>query len=135
MVERNPVPGTFQYTAPEYLLGEGGTPHSDLYSPGVVTYQVLTGKLPYGARMAQARTGTRQRKAPYVSALQGRSRAAGLDRWRAAPRRAVHPDPVKRYEELSEFLFDLRHPNEAFQRTAVPLIGRNPLLFWKARST
>ena len=57
------MPGTFQYTAPEYFLGEGGTPRSDLYSLGVATaWQMLTGRLPYGARMAQARTRTQQRK-------------------------------------------------------------------------
>ena len=132
MVERNPVPGTFQYTAPEYFLGDSGTPRSDLYSLGVVTYQMLTGKLPYGAGMAQARTRTQQRNVPYVSALQA---DRGLPAWiDGALRRAVHPDPAKRYDELSEFLFDLRHPNEAFQRTSAPLIERNPLLFWKALS-
>ena len=26
--------------------------------------------------------------------------------------KAVHPDPYQRYEELSEFVFDLRHPNK-----------------------
>ena len=50
-------------------------------------------------------------------------------------RKAVHPDPNKRYGELSEFIFDLRHPNESFLRSAsAPLIERNPLLFWKGLS-
>jgi serine/threonine protein phosphatase PrpC len=131
--ERDPVPGTFQYSAPECFLGEGGTQRSDLYALGVVTYQMLTGRLPYGARMAQARTRTQQRNVPYVSALAAdREIPAWID---GALRRAVHSDPNKRYGELSEFLFDLRHPNEAFQRTATaPLLERNPLLFWKALS-
>ena len=52
-----------------------------------------------------------------------------------ALRKAVHPDPRKRYEELSEFVFDLRHPNEAFLRASTgPLIERNPLAFWKGLS-
>ena len=41
--------GTEQYTAPEYFLGEGGTPRSDQFSLGVITYQMLSGGLPYGA--------------------------------------------------------------------------------------
>ena len=46
--------------------------------------------------------------------------------------RAVHPDPARRYEELSEFVFDLRHPNPKYLNpTAAPLMERNPLLFWK----
>jgi serine/threonine protein phosphatase PrpC len=130
---RDPIPGTAQYTAPEYFLGEGGTPGSDLYSLGVITYQMLTGRLPYGAAMAQARTRAQQRGAAYASALDSdREIPAWID---GVLRKAVHPDPRKRYEELSEFTFDLRHPNERFLRSsAAPLIERNPLLFWKGLS-
>ncbi|MBT7139570.1 MAG: bifunctional protein-serine/threonine kinase/phosphatase, partial [Gammaproteobacteria bacterium] len=50
-------------------------------------------------------------------------------------KKAVHPNPQKRYEELSEFIFDLRHPNKAFlNKTAPPLAERNPVLFWKSVS-
>src|SRR6185503_18814587 len=45
--------GTAQYTAPEYFLGESGSPRSDQFSLGVIAYQMLTGKLPYGAQVAQ----------------------------------------------------------------------------------
>ena len=47
----------------------------------------------------------------------------------------MHPDPYKRYAELSEFVFDLRHPNKEFlNRTRPPLLERNPLVFWKGVS-
>jgi hypothetical protein len=50
-------------------------------------------------------------------------------------RKAVHPNPYKHYDELSEFLYDLRHPNKAFlNNTRPPLLERNPLLFWKSVS-
>jgi hypothetical protein len=50
----------------------------------------------------------------------------------AALRRAVNPDPWKRYESLSEFTHDLRHPNPNYlNASAAPLIERNPNLFWK----
>ncbi|MEO6016496.1 MAG: protein kinase, partial [Polaromonas sp.] len=48
--------GTAQYTAPEYFLGQAGSPQSDLFSLGVITYQMLSGKLPYGAEVAKSRT-------------------------------------------------------------------------------
>jgi hypothetical protein len=48
-------------------------------------------------------------------------------------RKAVHPNPYKRYEELSEFLHDLRYPNKAFLNMP-PLIERNPVMFWKSVS-
>ena len=52
-----------------------------------------------------------------------------------ALRKALHPDPFKRYEALSEFVFDLRIPKEEFLKSSpVPLLERNPLLFWKGLS-
>ena len=129
----NPVPGTVQYAAPEYFLGEGGTPRSDLFSLGVIAYQMLTGRLPYGAEMAKARTRSQQRNTTYISVLDNdREIPAWID---GVLKKAVHPDPRKRYEELSEFVFDLRHPNDSFLKSSTaPLLERNPLLFWKALS-
>ena len=122
--------GTVQYTAPEYFLGEGGSPRSDMFSLGVITYQMLTGKLPYGAEAARARTKSQIRKLRYNSALdEDREIPVWID---GALRRAVHPDPYKRYESLSEYVFDLRRPNASYLNPSLtPLIERNPLLFWK----
>jgi serine/threonine protein phosphatase PrpC len=122
--------GTVQYTAPEYFLGEGGSPRSDLFSLGVMTYQMLTGKLPYGAQAAKARTRSQFNKLRYNPALDGNPEIPGwID---GALRRAVHPDSRKRYESLSEYTFDLRQPNAKYlQSSATPLVERNPLLFWK----
>ena len=50
-----------QYTAPEYFLGESGTPRSDLFSLGVIAYQMLSGRLPYDAEVPKARTRAAQR--------------------------------------------------------------------------
>jgi hypothetical protein len=50
-------------------------------------------------------------------------------------KKATQPDPDKRYQELSEFVYDLSHPNEAYlRRTRQPFLERNPLLFWKTLS-
>ena len=132
-VERNDILGTAQYAAPEYFLGEGGSPRSDIFSLGVIAYQMLTGKLPYGAQVAKSRTRSAQRKLQYDSLLdQNLEIPAWID---GALRKAVHPDPYKRYAELSEFVFDLRHPNKEFlNRTRPPLLERNPLVFWKGVS-
>ncbi|KFC74830.1 hypothetical protein FG93_01009 [Bosea sp. LC85] len=121
--------GTAQYTAPEYVLGENGSPRSDIYSLGVITYEMLTGRLPYGAEMARAKTRSRQRKVQYATALdESREVPVWID---AALRKAVNPDPDKRYDLLSEFIYDLRHPNRSLMSQRTPLIQKNPLLFWK----
>ena len=125
--------GTAQYTAPEYFLGEGGSTRSDIFSLGVITYQMLTGTLPYGAQVAQARTRSRQRRLKYKSALDdNRDIPAWVDK---VLERAVQLDPMKRYDELSEFVFDLRHPRKEFLDSArAPLVERHPLLFWQGLS-
>lgn len=123
--------GTVQYTAPEYFIGEAGTSRSDLFSLGVIVYQMLSGRLPFGAEVAKARTRAAQRRLSYRSLLDDeRDIPVWIDE---ALSKATHPDPHKRYQELSEFLFDLSHPNEAYlMRTRPPLLERDPLLFWKA---
>jgi serine/threonine protein phosphatase PrpC/predicted Ser/Thr protein kinase len=130
LVIGNEILGTVQYTAPEYFLGEGGSTRSDIFSLGAIAYQMLTGRLPYGAQASRARTKSQQRKLRYKSALDDqRAIPAWID---GALRKAVHPDPYQRYAELSEFMFDLRHPNKSFLQTSpTPLIERDPLLFWK----
>jgi hypothetical protein len=121
--------GTAQYTAPEYFLGEGGTSRSDIFSLGVIAYQMLTGQLPYGAAVAKTRTKAQQRRLKYKSALDDdRDIPSWVD---GALRKAVEPGPNKRYAELSEFVFDLRNPNASLEASPPALIERNPLLFWQ----
>ena len=46
--------GTLQYTAPEYFVGEAATPSADLFSLGVITYQMLTGRRPMARKWPTA---------------------------------------------------------------------------------
>lgn len=131
--ERNDILGTAQYTAPEYFLGESGTPRSDLFSLAVIAYQMLSDRLPYGTQVARSRTKSAQRKLNYESVLDDdREIPVWFDE---TLRKALQPTPYKRYGELSEFLFDLRHPNKEFlNKIRPPLMERNPILFWKSVS-
>ncbi|MBB2497477.1 bifunctional protein-serine/threonine kinase/phosphatase [Aquipseudomonas ullengensis] len=130
---RDHLLGTAQYTAPEYFLGESGTPRSDQFSLAVITYQMLTGELPYGAQVAKSRSQAAQNRLVYHSARHTeREVPAWID---DVLRKATHPNPYKRYEDISEFVHELRHPSAAFlNKTRAPLLERNPLLFWKSVS-
>lgn len=127
------LPGTLQYMAPEYFIGEAGSPRSDLFSLAVITYQLLSGRLPYGAEVAKCRNRAEQGRLAYQSVLDAeRSLPPWLDE---VLRKALHPDPNRRHAELSEFVHDLRQPSaEYLNRSRQPLLERNPLLFWRATS-
>ncbi|CAD6876908.1 bifunctional protein-serine/threonine kinase/phosphatase [Methylomonas fluvii] len=132
-IGRQHMLGTAQYTAPEYFLGEPGTVCSEQFSLAVIAYQMLTGKLPYGAEVAKCKSRAAQNKLSYDTTLyRNRDIPGWVD---DAIRKAAHPDPHKRYEDLSEFIFDLRHPNPAFlTKTGPALLERNPAAFWKGVS-
>lgn len=131
-MDRDDILGTVQYTAPEYFLGEATSPRSDLFSLAVIAYQMLSGKLPYGAAAARARTKAQFRKLKYRPLHDGNP---AIPEWiDGVLKTALQPDPYKRQEALSEFLFDLRHPNSKYSENATPLIERNPLVFWKGVS-
>ncbi len=125
--------GAAQYAAPELFIGGEASVYSDVYSLGVIAYQMLTGQLPYDVQVPKIKTTAQQRNLRYQSAL---DIDRGIPRWiDAALHKAVHPQPYKRYEEAAEFVFDLRHPNKEFlTRTRLPLIERNPVIFWKGVS-
>lgn len=122
--------GTLQYTAPEYFIGAPGTRASDLFSLAVITYQMLTSKLPYGTSVSRAQTKAQQRKLKYISA---QAYAPNTPDWvDGMLKKALHPDPYKRYGTLSEFTADLHRPNPALLPGAhTPLIQRNPVLLWQ----
>ena len=132
-IEQINLLGAALYAAPEYFLGEAGTTRSDVYSLGIVAYQMLSGRFPYGTQVPKSRTRAAQKKLVYQSVLsEEREIPAWVD---DAIRKAVHPDPLQRHDELSEFIFDLHHPNREFlNKTRPPLIERHPVIFWKSVS-
>jgi len=131
--EVHPLQGTAQYAAPEYFLGEAGTPRSDLFSLAVITYQLLSGQLPYGADVARCKTREEQRRLRYRSL---RAARPDVPSWvDDALHKALAPEPQRRYEDPAEFVFALHRPDATFAtRRHVPLIERSPTAFWKGLS-
>jgi serine/threonine protein phosphatase PrpC len=121
------------FNAPEYFLSARGTIKSELFSLGVMTYYMLSGRLPYGIKITSATTSAAQKKLSYVPIS---NEDDGISLWvDAAIKKAVNINPSKRYEEISEFIFDLSHPNKSLlSEERMPLLQRNPVIFWQGVS-
>ena len=57
LTDSSTLPGTLPFMAPEQFDGEAANVRSDLYSLGVVMYQLLTGRLPFPADVPPAQSG------------------------------------------------------------------------------
>jgi serine/threonine protein phosphatase PrpC len=130
-VERVNLLGTRNYAAPEYAKDRPGSYRSDIFSLGVIGYEMLTGRLPYGEMSSNWTHENPLKGRRYIPATKHRGDIP--DWFDAALRKSVHADPDKRQEALSEFMHDLNHPNSALlAKQQPPLIERNPVVFWQA---
>jgi len=128
-LDRDKILGTRNYTAPEYLQDQPGSNRSDIYSLGVITYEMLCGKLPYRKELTRRNLS----KLKYSST---REHNENIPSWiDGTLRKAVSINPERRYTLLSEFVFDLSHPNPDYSaKERPPLIERNPVAFWRGLS-
>src|SRR4029079_6174231 len=98
------VLGTTDYVAPEQAMGQGVDPRSDIYSLGVVLYEMLTGDVPFHAdsqvgvamKHVNEELADKQRRRPGVSS------AVAL-----VVERATAKDPAERYQRAGEMIDDL----------------------------
>jgi len=125
-IEVNNILGTINYTAPEYHIGDHGSNRSDIFSLGVIVYEMLTGHLPYGKEMSAKNI----KRVRYISVKRYNP---GVPAWvDKAIEKAVHINPENRFSILSEFSYALNKPDSTLiNNDYVPLIKRNPVRTWK----
>lgn len=126
--------GALDYIAPEYLCDAQASSISDLFSIGVITYEMLSGTFPYTPSTSQSLQKAQQAQWHYRPIQQFRS---DLPDWvDKVLKKATQPKVVKRYSAMSEFINDLSSANQNLQKqpSSLSLIERNPIKFWQGVS-
>ena len=100
--------GTLEYMSPEQGQGMEIGPTSDIYSAGLIFYELLTGKAAYDAQSAMASLMKRIQERAIAASVVEKSVPRTLS---AIVSRCIEPKPHDRYQSMAELLADL----EAYQ--------------------
>ena len=107
--------GSVHYIAPEQASGDYITDKADIYSVGVMLYEMLTGKLPFVADNAVSVALMQLQAKPVMPRELNPSIPRGLEQ---ITMRAMEKNPVDRFQSAGEMLDDLdefrRNPNTVF---------------------
>jgi eukaryotic-like serine/threonine-protein kinase len=106
MTRTGSIMGTAHYISPEQALGEPAGPQSDLYSLGVVLYEMLTGELPFDAETPIGIAMKHVNESPKPPSELDSSIPEGLD---AITLRLISKNPEERYPDESELIRDLEN--------------------------
>ena len=118
-----PFEGTLHYVAPEIFLGAKSNERSDIFSFGVLLYELLSGEPPFdGQTMDETRSAILEKEPRRLRRL-NRQVPVSLE---AVVDRALTKDPAGRYQNASSLLIDLQRVRgeldaEEVRRSGFPL--------------
>ena len=104
MTEVGSIVGTAQYLSPEQARGHSVGPQSDIYSMGVVLYEMLTGEVPFTGSSAVEIAMKQVNEAPQPPSSKNRLITHGLEQ---VVMRALAKDPALRFHSAREMADEL----------------------------
>ncbi len=100
------VLGTLAYMSPEQALGRDVDHRTDIFSLGVVLYEMATGRLPFSGSNAQETMAHILQSQPEAMARFNYELPEGLDR---VVRKCLEKDRERRYQSARELMVDLKN--------------------------
>ncbi|WP_030543612.1 protein kinase [Streptomyces albus] len=119
MTQTGMVVGTPQYLSPEQALGRGVDARSDLYSVGIMLFELLTGQLPFDADSPLAIAYAHVQEEPPVPSSVNRSLPPAVD---ALIARALKKNPNERFPTAEAMRQECARVASAGQTGAAPAI-------------
>jgi eukaryotic-like serine/threonine-protein kinase len=117
------VMGTASYMSPEQALGETLDHRTDIFSLGVVLYEIATGIHPFAGKSEASTYDAILHKNPPRMNDANPILPIELDQ---IVRHALEKDPAKRYQSASELRADLKQLQDATSPTGVMRFARRP---------
>ncbi|MFD4275012.1 protein kinase [Streptomyces cyaneofuscatus] len=120
MTQTGMVVGTPQYLSPEQALGRGVDARSDLYSVGIMLFQLLTGRIPFDADSPLAIAYAHVQEEPVAPSAINRSVTPAMD---ALVARALKKNPNERFPSAAAMRDEIaRVLNASGGQTGAPVI-------------
>jgi beta-lactam-binding protein with PASTA domain/tRNA A-37 threonylcarbamoyl transferase component Bud32 len=119
MTQTGTIMGTAQYISPEQAQGRPADPRSDLYSLGIVLYEMLTGKVPFNGENPVAIAYKHVREDPLAPSLLNPDISPELE---AVVMKALAKNPENRYQSAMEMRSDLERCLEGAPVYATPVL-------------
>ncbi|MEU5559691.1 protein kinase [Streptomyces globisporus] len=120
MTQTGMVVGTPQYLSPEQALGRGVDARSDLYSVGIMLFQLLTGRIPFDADSPLAIAYAHVQEEPVAPSSINRSVTPAMD---ALVARALKKNPNERFPSAAAMRDEIaRVLNASGGQTGAPMI-------------
>jgi serine/threonine-protein kinase len=124
MTQTGSIMGTAQYLSPEQARGDAVSAQSDLYSIGIVLYEMLAGRVPFEGDSAVAIALKQVGEAPVPPSAYNAAVTPALE---AVVLRALEKDPAARFADADEFIAALEAAEAQPDTAGATAVGLPPV--------